>query len=55
LRSGVDIADMRDRVEAIGGEFDATAVIGEGTVISGWVPAGSAGGAVRFNSLVSPR
>jgi signal transduction histidine kinase len=41
LRSGADIGDMRDRVEAIGGELEATAALGAGTVISGWVPAGS--------------
>lgn len=41
LRSGADIGDMRDRVEAIGGELDARAALGAGTVISGWVPAGS--------------
>jgi hypothetical protein len=54
LRGGADIGDMRDRVEAIGGEFDATTAIGEGTVISGWVPARSAGGAFQSDSLVSP-
>ena len=41
LRSGADIGDMRDRVEAIGGELDATSALGEGTVIFGWVPARS--------------
>ena len=55
LRSGADISDMRDRVEAIGGEFDASAAVGEGTVISGWVPARSEGGALRSDWLVSPR
>ena len=39
LRSGADIGDMRDRVEAVGGELETTAVLGEGTVIAGWVPA----------------
>jgi signal transduction histidine kinase len=41
LRSGADIGDMRDRVEAVGGEFNATTAPGQGTVISGWVPARS--------------
>jgi signal transduction histidine kinase len=39
LQEGGDIRDMRDRVEAVGGEFDAMTAPGEGTVISGWVPA----------------
>jgi signal transduction histidine kinase len=30
---------MRDRVEAVGGEFDATTAPGQGTFISGSVPA----------------
>jgi signal transduction histidine kinase len=39
LRDGNDIRDMRDRVEAVGGDFHATTSIGTGTVISGAVPA----------------
>ena len=38
LQAGADIHDMRDRVEAIGGEFNATSVLGTGTAISGRVP-----------------
>ncbi len=38
LRAGADIQDMRDRVEAVGGEFEATSAPGAGTVISGSVP-----------------
>jgi signal transduction histidine kinase len=38
LQQGADIRDMRDRVEAVGGDFSATTVPGEGTVISGSVP-----------------
>ncbi len=39
LHAGGDVRDMRDRVEAVGGELDATTAPGEGTVISGSVPA----------------
>jgi signal transduction histidine kinase len=39
LRGGADIRDMGDRVEAIGGALDATGALGEGTSVSGWVPA----------------
>ena len=39
LQAGGDVRDMRDRVEAVGGELDATTKLGEGTVISGSVPA----------------
>jgi signal transduction histidine kinase len=39
LRNGNDVRDMRDRVEAVGGAFEATTAPGEGTVISGSVPA----------------
>ena len=39
LQAGGDVRDMRDRVEAVGGELDATTTLGEGTVISGSVPA----------------
>jgi signal transduction histidine kinase len=38
LHAGADIGDMRDRVEAIGGEFTATSAPGAGTVVSGSVP-----------------
>jgi signal transduction histidine kinase len=37
LQAGADIRDMRDRVEAIGGELHATSTPG-GTVIAGFVP-----------------
>ncbi len=39
LSAGADIQDMRDRVDAVGGEFIAQSAPGEGTVVSGWVPA----------------
>ncbi|MBA2439803.1 MAG: hypothetical protein H0V50_03915 [Thermoleophilaceae bacterium] len=45
LTQGADIQDMRDRVEAVGGEFDAFSMLGQGTVVSGWVPAGAPVGA----------
>ena len=38
LHAGADIRDMRDRVEAFGGTFDATSTLGIGTRISGSVP-----------------
>jgi signal transduction histidine kinase len=38
LQSGADVRDMRDRVEAVGGEFDATTAPRQGTIISGSVP-----------------
>ena len=38
---GADIQDMRDRVEAVGGGFEAGSTLGQGTVVSGWVPARS--------------
>ncbi len=38
LQAGGDVRDMRDRVEAVGGELDATTTLGQGTVISGSVP-----------------
>ncbi len=38
LQAGGDVRDMRDRVEAVGGELDALTTPGEGTVISGSVP-----------------
>jgi signal transduction histidine kinase len=41
LHQGADINDMRDRVEAIGGEFEATSTPSVGTSIRGWVPARS--------------
>jgi signal transduction histidine kinase len=39
LARGADIQDMRDRVEAVGGVFEARSAPGEGTIVSGWVPA----------------
>jgi signal transduction histidine kinase len=39
LAQGADIQDMRDRVEAVGGVFDARSLPGRGTTVSGWVPA----------------
>jgi signal transduction histidine kinase len=39
LQAGSDVRDMRDRVEAVGGELDATTAPGKGTIISGSVPA----------------
>ena len=39
FREGNDIHDMRDRVEAVDGDFEATTALGMGTVISGSVPA----------------
>jgi signal transduction histidine kinase len=41
LAQGADIQDMRDRVEAVGGGFEASSALGQGTVVSGWVPARS--------------
>jgi signal transduction histidine kinase len=38
LAAGADIQNMRDRVEAVGGHFDAVSVIGRGTAVTGWVP-----------------
>ncbi len=38
LHAGGDVRDMRDRVEAVGGELHATTTLGSGTVISGSVP-----------------
>ena len=38
---GADIQDMRDRVEAVGGVFEASSALGRGTLVSGWVPARS--------------
>jgi signal transduction histidine kinase len=38
LLAGTDVRDMRDRVEAIGGEFDAVSTRGVGTVVAGSVP-----------------
>ena len=38
LQQGADINDMRDRVEAIGGEFEATSTPTVGTSVRGWVP-----------------
>jgi signal transduction histidine kinase len=39
LTAGPDIQDMQDRVEAVGGHFDAVSIIGRGTAVAGWVPA----------------
>ena len=39
LVQGADIQDMRDRVEAVGGEFEARSTLGRGTTVVGWVPA----------------
>jgi signal transduction histidine kinase len=36
---GSGLANMRDRVEAVGGRLDVRSVIGEGTTVAGWVPA----------------
>ena len=41
LAHGADIQDMRDRVEAVGGVFEARSALGRGTVVSGRVPAQS--------------
>jgi signal transduction histidine kinase len=41
LAQGADVQDMRDRVEAVGGVFEARSAPGRGTVVSGWVPARS--------------
>jgi signal transduction histidine kinase len=41
LAQGADVQDMRDRVEAVGGGFEAGSTLGQGTVVSGWVPARS--------------
>jgi signal transduction histidine kinase len=38
LAQGADVQDMRDRVEAIGGRFDARSAPGAGTSVEGWVP-----------------
>jgi signal transduction histidine kinase len=38
LSAGADIQDMRDRVEAIGGSFDAVSVVGGGTAVAAWIP-----------------
>ena len=38
LAAGPDIQDMRDRVEAVGGHFDAVSIVGRGTAVAGWVP-----------------
>jgi signal transduction histidine kinase len=38
LAAGADIQDMRDRVEAVGGHFDAVSIVGRGTAIGGWLP-----------------
>ena len=43
LQAGGDVRDMRDRVEALGGELDATTAVGQGTEISGSVPTGRSG------------
>ncbi|MEO6467994.1 MAG: hypothetical protein ABIP21_02755 [Acidimicrobiia bacterium] len=43
LQAGDDVRDMRDRVEAVGGELHATTTLGSGTVISGSVPATRSG------------
>jgi hypothetical protein len=29
---------MQDRVEAVGGHFDAVSAVGKGTAVAGWVP-----------------
>jgi signal transduction histidine kinase len=39
LNGGADIQDMRDRVEAVDGGLVASSEVGQGTVVSGWVPA----------------
>jgi signal transduction histidine kinase len=38
LAAGADIQDMRDRVEAVGGRFDAVSSVGRGTAVAGWLP-----------------
>lgn len=38
LSAGADIRNMRDRVEALEGQLDASAAPGRGTTIAGWVP-----------------
>ncbi len=38
LLAGADIQDMQDRVEAVGGHFDAVSAVGKGTAVAGWVP-----------------
>jgi signal transduction histidine kinase len=38
LAEGADIQDMRDRVEAVGGRFDAVSAVGRGTAVAGWLP-----------------
>nr|MBA2625567.1 sensor histidine kinase [Acidimicrobiia bacterium] len=39
LHQGGDVQDMRDRVEAVGGVLATISVPGQGTIVSGWVPA----------------
>jgi signal transduction histidine kinase len=48
LAAGADIQQMQDRVEAVGGWFDAVSAVGKGTAVAGWVPVAArmdAGGA----------
>jgi signal transduction histidine kinase len=48
LAAGADIQQMQDRVEAVGGRFDAVSAVGKGTAVAGWVPVAArmdAGGA----------
>jgi len=39
LAEGPDLLDMRDRVEAVGGQLELSSSPGRGTVVAGWVPA----------------
>jgi signal transduction histidine kinase len=54
LASGADIQDMRDRVEAVGGHFDAVSLVGSGTAVAGWVPVATLVGAGRAPSTAGP-
>jgi signal transduction histidine kinase len=37
---GVGLTNMRDRLAAVGGDLDISSVVGEGTVVTGFVPLG---------------
>ena len=41
-RPGAGLTNMRDRLAAIGGELTITSTLGQGAVVSGWVPLGRA-------------
>jgi signal transduction histidine kinase len=40
-RLGAGLTNIRDRIGAVGGDVSIRSAVGEGTSVSGWVPAGA--------------